>query len=272
MSARRAALLVVLALGASGCGVFALQKDHDDLAAKNKELTKQTKEDIASLRSDLEATRQRLDNALRANADSGADLMSEKARINAAIGRIDELGHELDDLKTTMASMRTEVDARIDELKRNQAAAQAAQQAPTPPPVAIPADKAVHYAAIESAYKQKDWGLTRTLGHEYLTRYPADDRADDALYLMGDADLQDNRPSSALGEFNRLLKSFPKSNVLDKTLFGMGDAYWQMHACTDAKAAFQACESHFPKEKIAADARKRISEIDKAPPASCAPP
>jgi len=262
--------LAALALALSGC--LATQKDTAALASRQTELEKGTKDNIATMRADLDATRDRLDNALKANADSGADLVTEKARINQMVGRIDELTHTLEELRTTVTSMRTELDARIDDLKRTQTAAQAAQQTPPPPPVAVPPDKGQHFAAVDAAYRKKDWGLTRTLGHEYMDRYPTDDRADDVLYLMGDADLQDGRPSSALGEFNRLLKTFPKSNMLDKTLFGMGEAYWQMHACSEAKLAFQACESHFPKEKLAADARKRIADIDKAPPGTCAPP
>jgi TolA-binding protein len=164
--------------------------------------------------------------------------------------------------------MRTELDARIDEIKR----AQAVQPAPAPPPVVFPADKAAHYAAFEAAYKQKDWGLARTLGHEYVGRYATDEKAGGAIYLMGDADLQDARPSSALGEFNRVLKQYPRSNVLDKTLFGMGEAYLALHDCANAKLAFQACEGHFGREKIGAEAKKRAQAIDKLAPGSCAPP
>jgi TolA-binding protein len=267
----RAAVLVglaVLALGPSGCGVFAMQRDQDAQAAKNAETSKKSTADLAAMRADLDATRERLDNALRANADTGSDVMSEKARLNQLAGRIDEVAHSVDELNATIASMRTELDARIDELKR----AQAVQSAPAPPPVVIPADKAAHYAAFEAAYKQKDWGLTRTLGHEYVGRYATDDKADDAVYMMGDADLQDGRPSSALGEFNRVLKQYPRSNVLDRTLFGMGEAYLAMHDCANAKLAFQACEGHFGREKIGAEAKKRTQAIDKLAPGSCAPP
>ena len=58
----------------SGCGVFATQKDHDLLAAKNETLEKSVaaeKAEVDSLKTDLAAERDRLDNALRANADRG---------------------------------------------------------------------------------------------------------------------------------------------------------------------------------------------------------
>ncbi len=68
----------------------------------------------------------------------------------------------------------------------------------------IPPDKEAHFQAVQGAYAQKDWPLVRTLGHEFVVRYGADDRADDVQFLLGDADLKDNRPTSAQGEFNRL--------------------------------------------------------------------
>jgi TolA-binding protein len=252
-----------------GCGVFATQKEHEGLTTKNEALEKtvvETKAELASLRADLDATRARLDAALRANADNGTDLMSEKTRINQMAGRLDENAHNVEELKKEVLSTRTEIDARLDEMKRAQDV-----QTPKPAPVAIPPDNRAHYGAIEAAYTQKDWTLTRTLGREFVSRYPTDDKADDVFFFMGDADLKDGRPSSALGEFNRVLKLTPQSNVLDKTLFGMGEAYLQMKDCPSAKLAFTSCASRFAKEKIGIESKARIATIDKPPPGLCGP-
>ncbi len=265
----RVAALVVLGGLASGCGVFAMQKDHEALATKSAQQEKSLEEERAQtvqLRADLEATRTRLDNALRANADNGSDLMTSKARINELVGKVDELRHNLDAVGKDVAASRRELDARLDELKRAQPAT------PPPPPVVIPTDKKAHFAALEAATAKKDWGLVRTLGHEYADRYPADDQTDRALYLIGEGDTQDGRPSSALGEYNRILKQFPRSPILDKTLFGMGEAYLVLHDCVNAKLAFSACESRFGKSKIGQDAKQRHQQIDKPPPGMCAPP
>jgi TolA-binding protein len=260
-------LAALLLASNDACGIFAMQKDQDELVAKETALEKKSTTDLGALRADLDATRERLDNALRANADNGSDLMSEKQRINQLVGRIDEVAHTIEELRSTVTSMRTELDARIDEMKR----AQAVQQPPPPPPVVIPADKAQHYAAFMAATKVKDWGLARTLGHEYVNRYATDEKADEVVYTMGDGDLSDGQPSSALGEFNRVLKQYPKSKFLDRTLFDMGVAYFAMHDCANAKLAFQACEAHFGREKIAAEAKRRIADIDHAAPGTCAP-
>jgi TolA-binding protein len=255
------------------CGVFALQADHEATRAKIAELDKAHHDEMAQLRSELAATRERLDNALRANADTGVDLLSEKSRINDISGRLDETAHTLEGLQSAVAGARTELEARLDQLARAQAA-QASQQAapPPPPPPPIPEGKAAHFAALEAAVRAKDYPLARVLGHEYLNRYGTDERAAEALYLMGRADLDDARPASALGEWNRLLKLFPRSPMLEKTLFGMGEAYEAMHDCANAKLAYGTVVAHFPKGKLATEARARTAAVNALPAGSCAPP
>jgi TolA-binding protein len=255
---------------ASGCGVFPLQRDFDALKAQDEALAKRVKDDeadLAAIKADIQGTRDRLENALRANADTGSDLLSSKTRINDLAGRADELSHALEELRKNQQDTRNEIDTKLDAITRQQAV----EKTPALPPVQIPADKETHYQAVLGAYGQKDWPLVRTLGHEYVVRYSTDDKADDVQFLLGDADLQDNRPTSALGEFNRLLKVYPRSDKLDKTLFAMGEAYLQLHDCANAKLAFGAVEQRFAREKIGAQAKGRVAAIDHPAPGMCAP-
>ena len=262
---------ILLALGASGCGLFVQIRDFDALKAKDEALAKQVeqdRQDLGAMKADSSrGTRERLENALRANADTGSDLLSSKARINDLAGRADELAHSIDELKKLQQDTRNEVDTKLDALTRQQAV----EKAPAPPPVQVPADKETHFQSVQGAYTQKDWPLVRTLGHEYVVRYPTDDRADDVQFLLGDADLEDSRPTSALGEFNRLLKVYPRSDKLDKTLFAMGDAYMQLHDCVNAKLAYGAVEQRFGREKIGQQAKQKVGQIDHPAPGMCAP-
>ncbi len=261
--------VAVVLLGASLLSGCASKKDVDALTVRNAALEKSLEAahvDFVALRADLEATRTRLDNALRANADASSDVMGDRSRMQALGGRLDEATHAIDDLKKELAASRSETDARLDEMKRSQDV-----QAAKPPPVVIPADKAQHYAATEAAYAKADYNLARTLGRDYIAKYPQDDKTDDVIYLMADASLKEGRPSSALGEFNRILKQFPKSNTLGQTLFGMGDSYVMLHDCANAKLAFGACESRFAKEPIGKEAKARIAKIATPTPGMCAP-
>ena len=191
----RVALAAALLL--SGC--FATQRDLDSANARlaeDKKTIESQQRELLRLSQDVAAAQQRLDNALRANADTGSDLWSEKQRLNQMAGRLDELDHGVGDVRHDLVAARGEVDARLDELKRAIDA-----QANKPAPVVVPADRAAHFAAIESARAQKDLTLARTLGREYVSRYPADDKTDDVLFSLGDLELADNHPAAALAEF-----------------------------------------------------------------------
>lgn len=262
-----ASAVVLLPWLLSGCLVT--QRDHDALSAKTAQMERdlqQSRAELAQTRADLEATRQRLDNALRANADSSTDLIASKQRLNDLAGRVDEVQHGLDDVRRDVGATRTEIYARIDEMKRTQQPAP-----PTPPPIVVPADKATHLRQLQEAHAKKDWPTVRTLGTEYVNRYATDDHADEALFFLGDADLQDGRPTSALGSFNRLLKLYPRSTFLDRTLFDMGEAYLLMHDCANAKLAYDACEKRFPKAKPGVDSKAKLQTIAQNPPGLCAP-
>lgn len=261
-------MLVAAAPIAAGCVVT--QRDHEALAAKTAQMEKEVglaRADAQAVRSELEATRQRLDNALRASADTSGDTIASKQRINELAGRVDEVNHGVEDLKRDVGASRTELYSRLDEIRR-------AQQPPPPPPapVTVPAERTAHLKQLEEAFEKKDYVTVRALGPEFVNRYPNDDKADEALFYLGSADLQDGRPSSALGHFNRVLKLFPRSNMLDRTLYAMGDAYLMMHDCANAKIAYDACEKRFAKDKIGGDAKAKIDQIGKNTPGMCAPP
>ena len=265
--AARVALVLILAPATAGC--FATQMDHAALEARTAKLEASLADSARrndALKADLEATRQRLDNATRASADSNLDFMTSKQRLNELAGRLDETNHGLEEVRREVTQSRTEIYARLDDMKRTQA-----PPAAPPPQVVVPADKGKHFEELKAAFQKKDWPLVRALGAEFGNRHAADERADEAAWMVAEADLLDGRPTSALGGYNRILKASPRSKILDKVLYGMGEAYMQLHDCANAKLAYDAVEKRYPMEKVGADARTRLGTIAKNEPGTCAP-
>lgn len=264
----RATALLLGLLTATGC--MTSQQDHQALESRTAKLETSLADEARkndALRQELEATRQRLDNALRASADSNLDVVSSKQRLNELAGRIDEAQHGVEEVRREVTQSRTEIYARLDDLKRG------APAAPAPaavPPVPVPTDKATHLAQLQAGFTKKDWPLVRALATEYVNRYPTDEKTDEALWMMGEADNADGRPTSALASYNRLLKLFPRTKLLDKTLFGMGEAYMSMKDCANAKLAYEAVEKRFPKEKLGESSKARLATIAKKEPGMCA--
>jgi TolA-binding protein len=257
--------VLLASLGGTGC--IATQRDQQALEARTAKLEVALADSArtnGALRGDLDATRQRLDNALRASADSNLDFVSTKQRLNDLAGRVDEANHGLEEVRRDLAQSRTEIYARLDDMKRGQPAPAA--------PVAqavIPADKTSHLAQLQAAFAKKEWPLVRALGAEYANRYAGDEKWDEATWMVAEADLADGRPTAALAGYNRLLKASPRSTVLGKTLFGMGEAYMLLRDCENAKLAYDAVEKRFAKEKVGADARARLATIAKNETGTC---
>ena len=114
-------LIGAIATALPGCGLFVTQKQYDtmvDRAAALERSETQSRAEVAALRADLAATRERLDNALKANADNGSELFTSKQRINELAGRVDEIGHGVDETKHDLVATRSEVNTRLDELKK----------------------------------------------------------------------------------------------------------------------------------------------------------
>ena len=123
------AAALVGSLVATGC---ASQRDHEALVARTAQVEKdaaQANANLVALRVDLEATRARLDNALRANADSSGDFIAIEAAPQRARRPVDEVTHGIDELRRDVGASRTELYARLDELKRRSASASAAARA-----------------------------------------------------------------------------------------------------------------------------------------------
>lgn len=257
--------LVAASLGATGC--LALKPDQDALVAKHASLEKRAEQDRAelrTLRADLDATRQRLDTALRASADRGDALVSSEQRLNALVGRLDEVAHGNEELKRELTATRDELSQRVDELKR----AQLQQAAPLP---SVPGDRTRHLAALDEAVARKEWAAVRVLAPEFVNRYPTDEKADDALFAVAQADMEEGRPVSALGSFNRFLKLYPKSARLDAVLLSMGNAYLALHDCDNAQSALSACEARFAKRATGKECAAKLATIKAKPPGLCAP-
>src|SRR5207244_819153 len=97
---------------------------------------------------------------------SSSDLMSSKQRINDLAGRVDEAQHGVEDVRRDLGATRTEIYARIDEMKRTQ------PTTPTAPAISVPQDRATHLKQLEEAHGKRDWPTVRALGTEYVNRYP----------------------------------------------------------------------------------------------------
>jgi TolA-binding protein len=199
----------------------------------------------------------------RSSADRGAQVDQLQERLGALEGQLAELRYSFDKTSQQASSRTDEIAGRVNQLARKVGI-------DMPLPAAeIPADKKAHFTAAMGAYNASEYSKARALFREYISRYPSDDQADNALYWVGASYLSEGKPATALGEFRKVISDFSRGDAVDGALLGMSDAFYQLHACTDAKSALEALLRRKISKELQRTARDKLNAIKQAPPKYC---
>jgi TolA-binding protein len=108
------------------------------------------------------------------------------------------------------------------------------------------------FARAEAAYR----GL--------VTRYPMDEKADDAQLGRGEALARLKSYDKALPEFQRVFEKYPTSKLADQALFRAGETAEQLRWCTDARAYFGLLRQKYPRSSYVKRAKERDAALKKA--------
>ncbi len=269
---RLSAAAVLVLVFTSGCWVTTEQgariqqaNDSQDRAIETlrDEITAD-REQLAGKMAQLERlTKSAASVVTRDNADRGVMLEQMQERISLLEGQLAELRHSLEKLSSDSAVRQADIEKRLDQLARKTGVA---------PPIDaedIPRDRTAHFGAAREAFEAGDHPRSRALLREFLARYPQDELADDAQYLIGAGYLQQGKPATALGELRKVLAQYGQGDSLDKALLGMADAFFKLGACTDAKKALDALLQRKPPRSVKRSIERKLREINKAPASYC---
>ena len=107
------------------------------------------------------------------------------------------------------------------------------------------------------------------LARAYVERYPKDDHADNAQYMIGSSYLKQDQAAAALGEFQKVLSTYRKGDALDKTLYDMAQAFLQVRSCNDAGTALKALLKNHKTSPLVPRAKKELRKVRDLGPADC---
>jgi TolA-binding protein len=255
--------------GGSGCMTtgagtemrMALERRITALDNATVERDKALQDKLDELSQAMERTRGLL---TRDSADVGAQVQTQQQKMAELEGKIDEMTHNLTDLIEQTGRARAELDDRLGKLSTPKPTGE--QQLD---PSQVPADKALHFSAAYDAYKAGDQDKARALFKEYVRRYPADTKTGDAQYWVGATYLVQNKPATALGEYQKVIAQYPKSPAFDTALYGMADAFYRLHACTEAKGALDALAKRKPSKALEERVKQLGKVIKESPKGYC---
>ncbi len=244
------------------CGVLVMQKDFDALAQEQEALQKSVTDrdaEIKAIRAELNTTRERLENALRANADASSDFLSEKARIQEINGRLDETTQQLDDIRKEIASSRAAaVEAPAETAPADPQVAAAPKVEAAPAVEAAPKRATVDLRAAEAPQTQPAQpARTATLEAAPQTQpapkpaaapaFPAD-RNGHFLALRSAFEKHDVAAVRTLG--HKFLERFASDDRGDEVLYMLGDTELKEQQPAVALGSFNRLLKQYPSSKF----------------------
>ena len=246
-------------VSAPGC----ISQMQTDIASNQKRLD--------SLEDDLEVKRKELEEALaeasrvlrRNSADQGLQIEQIQQRLAKMEGEIAEYRHESSGMTKEQAERSIELQRRLSEVARA-----AGMDVPLDT-AEVPKSQKAHWDALTKAYRINKYSYTRGLARAYVERYPKDEHADNAQYMIGSSYLKQNQAAAALGEFQKVLSTYRKGDALDETLFDMSQAFLEVRSCNDAGTALKALLKNHKSSKLVPQAKKEMRKVRELGPADC---
>jgi len=226
---------------------------------------------LDSLEDDLEVKRRELEEALaeasrvlrRNSADQGLQIEQIQKRLAAMEGEIAELRNENSGASQAQAERSLELQRRLSEVAR------AAGMDVALGVDEIPKSKSAHWEALSKSFRINKHSYTRALGRAYVERYPKDDRADNAQYMIGSSYLKQGQAAAALGEFQKVVSTYRKGDAIDETLYDMAQAFLEVRSCNDAGTALKALLKNHKSSPLAPKAKKELRKVRELGPADC---
>ena len=244
---------------ATGC----ISQMQADIATSQKRLD--------SLEDDLEVKRKELEEALaeasrvlrRNSADQGLQIEQIQKRLAMMEGEIAELRNESSGASQAQAERSLELQRRLSEVAR------AAGMDVALGTDEIPKSKSAHWEALSKSFRINKGSYTRALARAYVERYPKDDRADNAQYMIGSSYLKQGQAAAALGEFQKVLSTYRKGDAIDETLYDMAKACLEVRSCNDAGTALKALLKNHKSSPLVPKAKKELRKVRELGPAEC---
>lgn len=273
----RAGLLVFLSIAASGCFLWTTRGEGEELettsgdherrltsieegiAQERRELTDEVNRAKSQVVQLEEVLQKATKVVTRNSADLGLEVQQLREQLGQLEGEIATLRQEVAQRDQAIASQRQELDQQITKLARR-AGVDVELDASD-----IPAEKGPHYQAAYRAYQANEFGMARALFRAYVTRYPRDDEADNALYWVGKSYMRQDRPANAIQEFRRVISTYPREDAVDETLWEMGNAFFALQSCDEARDVLGTLIRNFRRSTFVRRAREKLREIQRAP-------
>lgn len=189
-------------------------------------------------------------------------LRSAVAEAGAVRGRLEETEHKLEELRKELDSAQAANDQKLTALKGEQARAEAEARRRAEES-SHPQDKKGWLSAAREK-SSTDPAVARKFLVDWLKKWPKDELAGEAYFLLGESHAGEGNHREAAPEFTRVFLDFPKSRFAAAALMKSYDCYKELKMPEEAKAALSALVESYPDSAEAKQARVRLDELERA--------
>jgi tol-pal system protein YbgF len=226
----------------------------------------------------LEQRVQKLERML--NGQALVNMLRNQEEVESVVqmlrGEVDELRHEIENIKRRQRDIYLDVDRRMQQLESG-ASEQAAGATPggeadmTPSVTAgMPGPAAGNALAEQNAYdaaigllQQGDYDQALTAFKQFTTDYPQSQYAANAQYWLGEANYVMRRFSQAEKEFKTLLDNYAASNKVPDAMLKLGFTYYELGEWQSARQILTRLRNDHPDSTAARLAKERLQRMDK---------
>ncbi|MBI5071006.1 MAG: tetratricopeptide repeat protein [Deltaproteobacteria bacterium] len=242
-------------------------EDENRLAVKQLEEQRSVlRERVAEADKKIAEVQKKLDELNQAARRTGADLAVEVDRLREEVARLrgssEESQHRIETVGLALEKLRSDLDGRFAALKGSGALEEyeAKRKIEALP---RPADKAGLLAQAQEQERAGEKVVARELYEEYTRRYPADPRAADAWFRIGEMHYGSQRYREAVLAYGKVAEGFPRSDKVPDAKLRAGESMLALGLPDDARAIFEEVARQYPKTTAAQKARTRLVDMKK---------
>src|SRR5512137_1031453 len=229
---------------------------------------------IARVDQKIAEVQKKLDELNNTAHRSGADVVANQDRMQESltrlVGQLEEQQHQLQQSELRLSQLQADTEARFAALK-GAGALEDYEGRKRAEGLKRPTEKSEYFALAMAQEQAGERAVARQLYDEYVKKWPADPRAADAWFRMGELSFGEKRYREAVLSYGKVAQDFPRSDKAPDALFRTGEAMLSLDLRDDAKAIFQDVVKRYPKTTAAKKASSRLADLKKAPARKAGP-
>lgn len=163
-----------------------------------------------------------------------------QAEVQQLRGSIEEQAYSITELKKRQNTIYSDLDQRLQVLESTSQHSSSSIAQPTSPTMAAP-------STVERSHEPIKLGLAEGEKERYQQAYNK---------------LKDGHYSSAITEFNALIKDYPNGNYSDNAQYWLGEAYKVNREISSSKDAFNKVINNYPNSSKVRDALLKLGYIE----------